>query len=97
MLEEKWLRLVYETNRALPSDGQFLLKSCKTRPDFFYADKRAAIYVDGPPHDSDDVAESDELIEERLNVAGYSFIRFHHADDWETTLRGFPDIFGPGG
>jgi superfamily II DNA/RNA helicase len=96
-LEEKWLRMVYETNRALPSDGQFLLKSCKTRPDFFYADKRAAIYVDGPPHDSDDVAESDELIEERLNAAGYSFIRFHHADDWETTLRGFPDIFGPGG
>jgi hypothetical protein len=43
------------------------------------------------------VAESDELIEERLGAAGYSVIRFHHADDWETKLRGYPDIFGTGG
>jgi ATP-dependent helicase YprA (DUF1998 family) len=96
-LEEKWVRLVHDTNRSLPTHGQHYLKVCKTRPDFFYSDKRVAIYVDGPPHDHDEVIESDEEIEANLASVGVLFIRFHHAEDWEAKLKSFPDIFGTGG
>jgi len=95
-LEEKWVRLVYDTNRALPTHGQHYLKVCQTRPDFFYADKRVAIYVDGPPHDHDEVIESDEEIEAKLASVGVLFVRFHHAEDWRAKLDEFPDIFGAG-
>jgi ATP-dependent helicase YprA (DUF1998 family) len=96
-LEEKWVRLVHDTNRALPTHGQHYLRVCKTRPDFFYSDKRVAIYVDGPVHDQDDVIESDEEIEANLASVGVLFIRFHHAEDWEAKLKAFPDIFGTRG
>jgi len=95
-LEEKWVRLVHDTNRALPTHGQHYLKVCQTRPDFFYADKRVAIYVDGPPHDHDEVIESDEEIEAKLASVGVLFVRFHHAEDWRAKLDEFPDIFGAG-
>lgn len=95
-LEEKWVRLVHDTNRSLPTHGQHYLKVCQTRPDFFYADKRVAIYVDGPPHDHDEVIESDEEIEAKLFSMGVLFIRFHHAEDWQQKLSKFPDIFGSG-
>jgi ATP-dependent helicase YprA (DUF1998 family) len=96
-LEEKWVRLVHDTNRALPTHGQRYLRAQQTRPDFFYADKRAAIYVDGPVHDQDEVAEDDDAIEARLAAAGILFIRFHHAEDWDAKFREYPDIFGAGG
>ena len=35
-----------------PSDGQYLIEACSTRPDFFYREHNAAIYIDGPPHDT---------------------------------------------
>jgi very-short-patch-repair endonuclease len=96
-LEEKWVRLVHDTNRALPTHGQRYLRAQQTRPDFFYADKRAAIYVDGPVHDQDEVADDDDAIEARLAAAGILFIRFHHAEDWDAKFREYPDIFGAGG
>jgi ATP-dependent helicase YprA (DUF1998 family)/very-short-patch-repair endonuclease len=96
-LEKKWVQLVHDTNRGLPTHGQHYIRVCKTRPDFFYADKRVAIYVDGPPHDHDEVIESDEEIEANLESVGVLFIRFHHAEDWEAKLKSFPDIFGTGG
>ena len=37
-----------------PSDAQYLIESCSTRPDFFYREHNAAIYIDGPPHDEPD-------------------------------------------
>ena len=96
-LERKWLQLVHDTHRALPTHGQHLIESCVTRPDFFYQDKRTAIYIDGPVHDQDETATNDQQIEARLLSAGIMFIRFHYSEDWEAKLKEFPDIFGTGG
>lgn len=96
-LERKWLQLVHDTNRAIPTHAQYLIESCRTRPDFFYHDKRTAIYIDGPVHDQDETAVDDRLIEARLMAAGIMFIRFHHGEDWEAKLKDYPDIFGTGG
>jgi len=48
-LEQKWLDLVDSLVLRPPSHGQYLIESCSTRPDFFYEEYSAAIYVDGPP------------------------------------------------
>jgi len=93
-LERDWLRLVHRTNRAIPTHAQYLIESCRTRPDFFYHDKRTAIYIDGPVHDHEETEEKDTVIEARLMAAGIMSIRFHHAEDWEAKLKDFPDIFG---
>jgi very-short-patch-repair endonuclease len=71
-----------------------LIESCSTRPDFFYREHNAAIYVDGPPHDEPDQIRADEQITRCLMEAGYIVIRFHHKADWKNILRQHPDIFG---
>jgi very-short-patch-repair endonuclease len=96
-LERKWLRLVHEKNFAIPTHAQRRIASCGTKPDFFYEDKRVAIYIDGPVHDQDDTIEIDDQVEARLRARGVKWLRFHHAEDWEAKLAEYPDIFGPGG
>ncbi len=50
-LEEVWLAFLEDHDYHLPSGAQQFLRGCQTRPDFFYEEHNAAIYVDGPPHD----------------------------------------------
>jgi len=49
-LEREWLTFIEKRNLRLPSHAQILLETCHTRPDFFYEQAHAAIYVDGPHH-----------------------------------------------
>ena len=93
-LEGKWLDLIESLVLRPPSDAQFLIESCSTRPDFFYREHNAAIYVDGPPHDEPDQIRADEQITRCLMETGYIVIRFHHKADWKDILRQHPDIFG---
>jgi len=93
-LERRWLDLVDSLMLRPPSDAQFLIKSCSTRPDFFYQEFSAAIYVDGPPHDKPDQIRADEEITYRLIEMGYVVIRFHHKADWTEVFRRHPDVFG---
>ena len=93
-LERRWLEQVEALKLRLPSDGQYLIESCSTRPDFYYADGGAAIYVDGPPHDTPEQIHTDEAITARLQEAGYAVIRFHHQADWAAIFQRHPDIFG---
>jgi ATP-dependent helicase YprA (DUF1998 family)/very-short-patch-repair endonuclease len=93
-LEGKWLDLIESLVLRPPSDAQFLIESCSTRPDFFYREHNAAIYVDGPPHDEPDQIRADEQITRCLMEMGYIVIRFHHKADWKDILRQHPDIFG---
>ena len=69
MLPEKLENVrVKEANLRLPTDCQYLIADCQTRPDFFYRDVRTAIYIDGPPHDSVVVSDSQgggELLAEK--------------------------------
>ena len=93
-LEKRWIDLVDELVLRPPSDGQYLIESCSTRPDFYYGEHNAAIYVDGPPHDEPDQIRNDEAITQRLIEAGYIVIRFHHKANWNEIFRQHPDVFG---
>ena len=93
-LERRWLDRLDGLKLRLPSDGQYRIESCSTRPDFYYADGGAAIYIDGPPHDTPEQIRTDEAITARLLEAGYVVIRFHHRADWEAIFQRHPDIFG---
>jgi hypothetical protein len=93
-LEKRWLDLVDTMGLRPPSDGQYLIESYSTKPDFFYREYNAAIYVDGPPHDTPDQIRYDEEVNKRLLHAGYVVIRFHHGADWPTIFGEHPDVFG---
>lgn len=93
-LEGKWLDLVDTLMLRPPSDAQYLIESCSTRPDFFYQEHNAAVYIDGPPHDEPDQIREDEEITRRLKETGYIVIRFHHKAEWSEIFKRHPDIFG---
>ncbi|MGA2264298.1 MAG: helicase-related protein [Acidobacteriota bacterium] len=93
-LEKRWLDLVDDLMLRPPSDAQYLIESCSTKPDFYYSEHNAAIYIDGPPHDEPDQIRADEDISRRLMEMGYIVIRFHHKSDWVEIFRRHPDIFG---
>lgn len=93
-LEQRWLKLVDTLMLRPPSDAQYLIETCSTRPDFYYREYNAAIYVDGPPHDEPDQIPKDEDITRRLMDTGYVVIRFHHRENWEEIFHRHPDIFG---
>ena len=93
-LEKRWLDLVDTMGLRPPSDAQYLIESYSTKPDFFYRECNAAIYVDGPPHDTADQIRHDEEVNKLLLHAGYIVIRFHHGDDWPTIFGEHPDVFG---
>jgi ATP-dependent helicase YprA (DUF1998 family)/very-short-patch-repair endonuclease len=93
-LEQRWLDLIDSLVLRPPSDAQFLIASCSTRPDFYYGEHNAAIYVDGPPHDEPAQIREDEAITQRLLEMGYIVVRFHHKADWTEIIRRHPDIFG---
>jgi len=97
LLEKRWLDLVDSLMLRPPSDAQYLIEPHSTRPDFFYQEFNAAIYIDGPPNDEPDQIRADEVITQRLMEAGYIVIRFHHKDPWGEILQRHPDIFGTAG
>jgi very-short-patch-repair endonuclease len=94
-LETKWLDLLDELMLRPPSDAQYRVKDVYTDADFFYREFNAAIYIDGPPHDSVEQIAKDEEITQQLLERGYAVIRFHHArDDWKAVFLKHPDVFG---
>ncbi len=93
-LERKWLRQVDGKGLAIPSHGQFLIESCFTRPDFYYQNTKAAIFIDGPPHDSPEAKLNDSRVDARLIDAGYIVIRFHHLQPWDSIFEQYKDVFG---
>jgi len=93
-LEKRWLDTVDDLMLRPPSDAQYLIEYCSTRPDFYYREHNAAIYIDGPPHDEPEQIREDEDITQRLMEMGYIVIRFHHRTDWNDIFRRHPDILG---
>lgn len=93
-LEVKWLDYVYNNGYILPTHAQELIESCRTRPDFLYKDKYTAIYIDGPIHDSPNQRIKDQEINEKLDDAGWHVIRFRYAEDWQTIISKFSNVFG---
>jgi very-short-patch-repair endonuclease len=72
------------------------VEDCKTRPDFFYEDHNAAIYVDGPVHEYPERQQRDHAQNACMEDKGYAVIRFGHADDWHAIVGRYPSIFGRG-
>jgi very-short-patch-repair endonuclease len=93
-LEKRWLDMLDKLMLRPPSDAQFLIELCSTRPDFYYREYNAAIYIDGPPHDEPDKIKEDEEITSKLMALGYAVVRFHHKADWLVIFGKHPDIFG---
>ena len=93
-LERKWARMVDRMGLKLPSDAQRLIESCGVRPDFLYRDESAAIFVDGPHHDTPEQGTKDDDQQDALEDHGLTVIRFHHAEEWEPILRRYPTLFG---
>jgi len=95
-LEESWLEFLEDNDYHLPSVAQRFLQVCQTRPDFFYEEHNAAIYVDGPHHEYPERKSRDAAQNECMDDRGYVVIRFSHKDDWATVLKRYPNIFGSG-
>ncbi len=93
-LEREWLALLEQHGLRLPTDAQRMFQDCGTRPDFYYGDSRAAIYVDGPPHDYPDRQARDTAQTEKMEDAGHTVVRFKHTDNWQDVIAQFPSIFG---
>ncbi len=95
-LERKWLKSLESRRLAIPTHAQYLVNSPATRADFFYERARAVIYIDGPPHDTNEQRANDERLTVALLDEGYLVIRFHHGADWDETFGRYPDVFGSG-
>lgn len=96
-LERDWLDFLEERNLTLPDEAQKLITQCNTRVDFCYGgNKQAAIFIDGPIHDHEDVATRDREIDDCLGVfnMGLEVIRFHYLADWEDICARHPGVFG---
>ena len=93
-LEERWLDQVDALGLRLPSDAQYRIPGYPAQPDFFYRDANAAIYIDGPPHDTPHQIREDDAASKALMEMGYIVLRFHHDDDWLAIFRRHQDLFG---
>ncbi len=92
-LERRWLHSL-EHGYRLPSHAQHLIARCGTRPDFYYEQEQAAIYIDGHYHDYPERHLRDAAATECLEDLGSIVIRFGHEDDWAAMLARYPNIFG---
>ena len=93
-LEERWLDQVDTLGLRLPSDAQYRIPGYPAQPDFFYRDAVAAVYIDGPPHDTPHQIREDDAATKALMEMGYIVLRFHHDDDWPAVFRRHQDVFG---
>lgn len=93
-LERRWLRHADRLDLRLPSDAQVLLADAKVKVDFFYADRRVAIFVDGPHHDQPNQRKLDRAQEDALDDLGIQFLRFRHDDDWDVVFGRHTGLFG---
>ena len=96
-LERKWLGFLEEHIYHLPDHGQKRITipdRGQIQADFYYSKHAAAIFIDGPPHDTPHQQEIDKQQTRSLIEMGINVIRFHHAADWDTIFAKYPSIFG---
>jgi very-short-patch-repair endonuclease len=81
-LERAVLRAIYLGGLPLPDDAQHLCADSSGAPiasaDFYYAEQRLAVLVDGPAHQQDYAQASDAERRTRLKSAGYSVLPIAH-------------------
>jgi hypothetical protein len=81
-LERTVLRALYAGGLPLPDAAQHLCTTSSGAPvasaDFYYAERRLAVLVDGPPHAQDYVQAADQNRRIKLKSAGYSVLVITH-------------------
>ena len=97
-LEAEFVQWLKDHGYRLPDEAQTLVEAARARPDFIYrlASGRVAVFVDGPVHDDQAVAERDDRARDRLEDAGWYVIRVRYDDDWNDLAGANPTVFGAG-
>jgi ATP-dependent helicase YprA (DUF1998 family)/very-short-patch-repair endonuclease len=107
-LEKSLLRFLDEGGYRLPDQAQEIVDGLYVRPDFAYrrADVDAAVFIDGPHHDTGQQKERDEAARKKLARDGWLVLRFHHEDhrtdacgdplSWQQVIDENPSVFGSG-
>jgi len=96
-LETRWLRWVEAQGYRVPDAAQRRIEGASCVADFWYDDNAIAVFIDGPPHDTDAQRAHDAEVDEKLFHLGITPLRFHHAEDWAVKAKAHAFIFGSGG
>ncbi|WP_324192337.1 protein kinase domain-containing protein [Nocardia puris] len=97
-LERRLITWLKEHSLRLPDEAQTLVPEAVARPDFIYRlpGVNVAVFVDGPVHEHDKIAERDQQAEDRLLDHGWDVVRFPHDGDWGAITSEFQRYFGTG-
>jgi hypothetical protein len=97
-LEADFVQWLKDHGYRLPDEAQTLVGAAMARPDFIYrlASGSVAVFVDGPVHDDQTIAERDDRARDRLEDAGWYVIRARYDDDWQQLADSNPTVFGEG-
>ena len=96
-LEKEWLEFLKERGYHLPDRAQPYLPIYTTRPDFAYSHSQTLIYIDGPVHQQQVRESNDAEINQRLQDAGYTVVRFPpDQSTWVRIIEEYAWVFGPG-
>lgn len=95
-LERRFIRFLDAGGYRLPDHAQPLLADFGTRPDFYYDEAMACVYVDGPYHDFPERSQRDAEVTSRLEDGGYGVIRVTSDDCWPDETSRVPWVFGRG-
>jgi superfamily II DNA/RNA helicase/very-short-patch-repair endonuclease len=96
-LEHDFLAYIKDRGLRLPTEAQRRIDALGVRPDFAYrldSGVAVAVFIDGPVHDAQSVAERDTAAEERLFDAGWEVVRFRYDDHWDEIARSHEWVFG---
>ena len=107
-LERRFVRFLNDGGYRLPDRAQETVDGLYVRPDFAYrrSDVDAAVFVDGPHHDSGTQKERDEAARKKLSRDGWLVLRVHHEDNrsgacgeapsWQQVVDNNATVFGTG-
>ena len=97
-LEARFVQWLKDNGYRMPDQAQVTVTGAYARPDFVYQRPNApvAVFIDGPVHDDQDVAQRDAAAAERLEDLGWYVIRVRHDDDWQDIAGSNPTVFGSG-
>ncbi len=96
-LEKAWLRYLKARGYHLPDRSQPYLEEFKTRPDFAYSNHQTLVYIDGPHHQAPNQKDRDVELDQRLEGAGFTVVRFGTDEEsWERIVAKYSWVFGSG-
>ena len=93
-LEKEWLRYIIDQGLRLPDKAQTLLEDFNTRADFLYTAVPAAVFLDGPHHETPQAQEKDKEITSRLIDAGFTVVRIpRQKERWAEIVNEYGFVF----